>query len=111
MDDSILNLFDYLTIPFLFFLRDGEKPIRIHSFASDQIAETKEKIIKVAAEIRNRKFGAKTGRHWEWYDYKNLTSFEQRMFYIKILFSTKILFDSNSILQPAYLLRVAAQIY
>ena len=56
----------------LHFLRDDEKPVRSHSFTSDQIAETKEKIIEVAAGIRNREFNAKTGRHCEWCDYKNL---------------------------------------
>jgi len=56
----------------LHFLRDEEKPIRSHSFSSDKIGETKEKIIEVAAGIRHRKFEAKTGRHCEWCDYKNL---------------------------------------
>ncbi|MBT3937878.1 MAG: hypothetical protein HOF45_09615, partial [Candidatus Marinimicrobia bacterium] len=41
-------------------------------FSSDKIGETKEKIIEVAAGIRHRKFEAKTGRHCEWCDYKNL---------------------------------------
>ena len=56
----------------LHFLRDNEKPIRSHSFTLDQIAETKEKIVEVAAGIRNRAFGASTGRHCEWCDYKEL---------------------------------------
>ena len=56
----------------LHFLRDDEKPVRSHSFTSDQIAETKEKIIEVAAGIRNREFDARTGRHCDWCDYKSL---------------------------------------
>ena len=56
----------------LHFLRDEEKPIRSHSFTSDQIGETKEKIIEVAAGIRNREFDAKTGMHCDWCDYKSL---------------------------------------
>ena len=56
----------------LHFLRDEEKPIRSHSFTPDQIGETKEKIVEVAAGIRNRKFDAKTGTHCDWCDYKNL---------------------------------------
>jgi len=56
----------------LYFLRDDEKPIRSHTFTSDQIADTKEKIIGVAAGIRNREFDPKTGRHCDWCDYKSL---------------------------------------
>jgi len=56
----------------LHFLRDEEKPIWSHSFTIDQIGKTKEKIIEVAAGIRNRDFDAKTGFHCEWCDYKNL---------------------------------------
>ena len=56
----------------LHFLRDEEKPVRSHSFTSDQIGETKEKILEVAAGIRNREFEAKTGFHCDWCDYKNL---------------------------------------
>ena len=56
----------------LHFLRDEEKPIRSHTFTSDQIADTKEKIIEVAAGIRNREFEPQTGRHCDWCDYKSL---------------------------------------
>jgi len=56
----------------LYFLRDEEKPIRSHSFTSDQIRETKEKIIDVAAGIRNREFNPTKGRHCDWCDYKDL---------------------------------------
>ena len=56
----------------LYFLRDDEKPVREHSFTSDQIGDTKEKILDVAADIRKREFKAKTGRHCDWCDYKNL---------------------------------------
>ena len=56
----------------LYFLRDDEKPIRSHTFTSDQIATTKEKIIEVAAGIRNKDFSPKTGRHCDWCDYKAL---------------------------------------
>ena len=56
----------------LHFLRDEEKPIRTHSFTPDQIGATKEKIVEVAAGIRNREFEAKTGMHCDWCDYKNL---------------------------------------
>ena len=56
----------------LHFLRDEEKPIRSHSFTSDQIGETKEKILEVATGIRNRKFEATIGKHCDWCDYKNL---------------------------------------
>ena len=37
-----------------------------------QIADTKEKIIEVAAGIRNREFEPQTGRHCDWCDYKSL---------------------------------------
>ena len=56
----------------LYFLRDEEKPIREHSFTTDEINKTKEKIIDVAAGIRNRKFEATKGKHCDWCDYKSL---------------------------------------
>ena len=56
----------------LYFLREKEKPIRSHSFTTDQIGEAKEKIIQVAAGIRKKEFDAKTGKHCDWCDYKNL---------------------------------------
>ena len=56
----------------LYFLREKDKPIRSHSFTTDQIGETKEKIIEVAAGIRRKEFDAKTGKHCDWCDYKNL---------------------------------------
>ena len=56
----------------LFFLRDEEKPVRSHSFTSEQIGKTKEKIIDVAAGIRNREFTPSKGRHCDWCDYKDL---------------------------------------
>ncbi|MBT3607978.1 MAG: ATP-dependent helicase, partial [Candidatus Marinimicrobia bacterium] len=56
----------------LHFLRDEDKPLRSHSFTSDQVGETKEKIVEVAAGIRNREFDAKTGMHCDWCDYKSL---------------------------------------
>ncbi|MBT5224016.1 MAG: ATP-dependent helicase, partial [Candidatus Marinimicrobia bacterium] len=56
----------------LHFLRDEDKPVRSHSFTSDQVGETKEKIVEVAAGIRNREFDAKTGMHCDWCDYKSL---------------------------------------
>ena len=56
----------------LYFLRDEEKPIREHSFTTDEISKTKEKIIDVAAGIRNRKFEATKGKHCDWCDYKSL---------------------------------------
>ena len=36
------------------------------------VGEIKEKIVEVAAGIRNRKFDAKTGTHCDWCDYKIL---------------------------------------
>jgi len=56
----------------LYFLRDEEKPIRSHNFTSDQIGLAKEKIIDVAAGIRNKEFSPKTGRHCDWCDFKAL---------------------------------------
>ena len=56
----------------LYFLREKDKPIRSHSFTTDQIGEAKEKIIQVAAGIRKKEFDAKTGKHCDWCDYKNL---------------------------------------
>ncbi len=56
----------------LYFLREEEKPLRSHSFTTDQIGETKEKIIEVAAGIKRKEFQAKTGKHCDWCDYKNL---------------------------------------
>ena len=56
----------------LYFLREEDKPIRSHSFTTDQIGETKEKIIQVAAGIRRKEFDAKTGKHCDWCDFKNL---------------------------------------
>lgn len=56
----------------LYFLREEEKPVRSHSFTTDQIGETKEKIIEVAAGIKRKEFHAKTGKHCDWCDYKNL---------------------------------------
>ncbi len=56
----------------LYFLREEDKPNRSHSFTTDQIGETKEKIIEVAAGIRRKEFNAKTGKHCDWCDYKNL---------------------------------------
>ena len=62
-------------IPFkssLYFLRDKEKPIRDHSFTTDQIANSKEEIISVADGIRNKEFEPKTGKQCDWCDYKAL---------------------------------------
>ncbi len=56
----------------LYFLREEEKPLRSHSFTTDQIGETKEKIIEVAAGIKRKEFQAQTGKHCDWCDYKNL---------------------------------------
>ena len=56
----------------LYFLREEEKPLRSHSFTTDQIGKTKEKIIEVAAGIRRKEFHAKTGKHCDWCDYKSL---------------------------------------
>jgi len=56
----------------LYFLREEDRPNRSHSFTTDQISETKEKIIEVAAGIRRKEFNAKTGKHCDWCDYKNL---------------------------------------
>ena len=56
----------------LYFLREEEKMLRTHSFTTDQIGETKEKIIEVAAGINRKEFHAKTGKHCDWCDYKNL---------------------------------------
>ena len=56
----------------LYFLREEEKPVRSHSFTTDQIGETKEKIIEVTAGIKRKEFHAKTGKHCDWCDYKNL---------------------------------------
>ena len=56
----------------LYFLRDEEDPVRDHSFTSEEIAKTKEKILAVAAGIRKREFGASKGKHCDWCDYKNL---------------------------------------
>ena len=35
-------------------------------------ARTEEKIIEVASGIRRKEFDAKTGKHCDWCDYKNL---------------------------------------
>ena len=56
----------------LYFLRDEEEPVRDHSFTSEEIAKTKEKILAVAAGIRKREFIANKGKHCDWCDYKNL---------------------------------------
>ena len=56
----------------LYFLRDKEKPIRDHTFTSDQLAKSKEEIINVAAGIRNKEFEPETGKHCDWCDYKAL---------------------------------------
>ena len=56
----------------LYFLRDEEEPVRDHSFTSEEIAKTKEKILDVAAGIRKREFSANKGKHCDWCDYKNL---------------------------------------
>ena len=56
----------------LYFLRDEEEPVRDHSFTSEEIAKTKEKILAVAAGIRKREFSAIKGKHCDWCDYKNL---------------------------------------
>ena len=45
---------------------------RDHSFNSEEIAKTKEKILAVAAGIRKREFSANKGKHCDWCDYKNL---------------------------------------
>ena len=56
----------------LYFLRDKEKPIRDHTFTSEQLAKSKEEIINVAAGIRNKEFEPETGKHCDWCDYKAL---------------------------------------
>ena len=56
----------------LHFLRDEDKPIRSHSFTTDELEKTEEKITKVAASIRRKEFEVKPGKHCDWCDYKNL---------------------------------------
>ena len=56
----------------LYFLRDEEEPVRDHSFTSEEIAKTKEKILDVTAGIRKREFSANKDKHCDWCDYKNL---------------------------------------
>ena len=56
----------------LYFLRDEEEPVRDHSFTSEELAKTKEKILAVAAGIRKREFSASKGKHCDWCDYKDL---------------------------------------
>lgn len=70
LDDQIIGGLPAMAS--LYFLRDEEKPIRSHSFSSDELAEKKEEILDVAAGIRNRQFEAKTGFLCNYCDYKNL---------------------------------------
>ena len=55
-----------------YFLRNTDDPIKSHTFTKDQIAESKEIIIDVAAGIRSKHFDPNTGKHCDWCDYKAL---------------------------------------
>jgi DNA helicase-2/ATP-dependent DNA helicase PcrA len=55
-----------------YFLRNTDDPIKSHTFTKDQIAESKEIIIDVAAGIRSKHFDPNTGMHCDWCDYKAL---------------------------------------
>ena len=56
----------------LYFLREDEKPLKSHTFTEEQIINTRDKILSVADKIREKNFDAKTGKHCDWCDYKNL---------------------------------------
>lgn len=56
----------------LFFLREEEDPLRIHTFTEDELAKTKDRIIDTASKIRQRQFSPCKGFHCDWCDYKDL---------------------------------------
>ena len=56
----------------LYFLRDHEDPIREHSFSSDELRDTEEKILHVSNGIRKKNFKPIKGNHCNWCDYKHL---------------------------------------
>ena len=56
----------------LYFLRDHEDPIKEHSFSSDELRDTEEKILHVSNGIRKKDFKPIKGNHCNWCDYKHL---------------------------------------
>ncbi len=56
----------------LYFLREEEKPVKIHCFTPEELQSTSDNIHKVASGIRKNEFEAKTGKHCDWCDYKHL---------------------------------------
>ena len=56
----------------LYFLREEEKPVKTHSFTTEELQSTSDNIHKVASGIRRKEFEPKTGKHCDWCDYKHL---------------------------------------
>ena len=56
----------------LYFLRDHEDPLKEHSFSSNELRDTEEKILHVSNGIRKKDFKPIKGNHCNWCDYKHL---------------------------------------
>ena len=56
----------------LYFLRDHEDPVKEHSFSSNELRDTEEKILHVSNGIRKKDFKPIKGNHCNWCDYKHL---------------------------------------
>ena len=56
----------------LYFLREEEKPVKTHSFTTEELQTTTDNIHKVASGIRRNEFEPNTGKHCDWCDYKHL---------------------------------------
>ena len=56
----------------LYFLREPEDPLKVHTFTEEELSNTQNDIIEVASKIRQKEFAPCKGFHCSWCDYKDL---------------------------------------
>ena len=57
----------------LYFLRNDDDPISMHTFNAEELESVKDKIVDVSMGIKNKNFKPEKGNHCNWCDYKDLS--------------------------------------
>ena len=57
----------------LYFLRNDDDPISMHTFNAEELESVKNKIVDVSMGIKNKNFKPEKGNHCNWCDYKDLS--------------------------------------
>ena len=81
MGDNTLLIFFYQVIGIwlheqicnLYFLRNDDDPISMHTFNAEELESVKDKIVDVSMGIKNKNFKPEKGNHCNWCDYKDLS--------------------------------------